>query len=134
MPSLSETKQAYYDEVAQPNEHPFPIAAADGDCEGVLMHLNNGQDVNFSDGLPLIWAAGYGKEKVVEILLNHGADACINDNYPVIVAASHGFPETVIQLLKRGADMGVAIKACLSEKKYNVYGAILQYKWDRVFF
>lgn len=93
---------------------PLVQAAADGDLEGVLFLLSDGEDPNVAhqrDGwTPLMSAAFYGHTEVATALIEAGAnlDRGTDDEWtPLMGAAQNGHVEIVELLLDSGANSRV---------------------------
>jgi ankyrin repeat protein len=93
---------------------PLVQAAADGDLEGVLFLLSDGEDPNLAhqrDGwTPLMSAAFYGHIEVAEALIEAGAnlDRGTDDEWtPLMGASQNGHVEIVKLLLASGANSRV---------------------------
>ncbi|KAK6804778.1 hypothetical protein RDI58_002562 [Solanum bulbocastanum] len=91
-------------------------AAGNGHIELVKLLLSKGVDVDLQSeaGTPLVWAAGFGQEKVVKVLLEHhanaGADVNVRtgDATPLLIAAHNGSAGVINCLLQAGADPNAA--------------------------
>jgi ankyrin repeat protein len=81
------------------------IAARDDIRESVELMLGAGADINTVDqygNTPLMYAAGFGHEKVVRFLVQHGAKVNVvneADGTPLMWAAEKGYTEIVRFLL-----------------------------------
>ena len=85
-------------------------ASEKGDEKTVCRLLEDGADINAKgeyDETPLFCAAGYGHEKVVELLLKNEADIEAGSFYGTALhaAAENGHAEVVRLLLEEGADI-----------------------------
>ena len=85
-------------------------AAATGNSEAIIKHLNGGADINGRDptsgSTPLIFAALFGQTEATRLLLERKADLTLTNpdgNTPLHVAALFAYPETVQLLLEQGA-------------------------------
>jgi ankyrin repeat protein len=94
-------------------------AAYNGDLEGVLAALRNGDDINLQDQggwAPLHWAADMGmangeREEVFAALIQAGADLEVRDlegSTPLLVACRSGNGDLVRQLVTAGANIQAA--------------------------
>ncbi|EGB02614.1 hypothetical protein AURANDRAFT_35077, partial [Aureococcus anophagefferens] len=95
-------------------QSPLHVAAALGHAKIVSMLINEGADVDASDGgmspTPLFYAAGAGHVAVVKTLLAHGAlltweDPLQDGATALHVAAALGHAKIVSMLLNEGADV-----------------------------
>lgn len=89
-------------------------AAGNGHVELVKLLLSKGVDVDLQSeaGTPLMWAAGFGQEKVVKVLLEHHANVHAqtkdeNNVCPLVSAVATDSLPCVELLAKAGADVNV---------------------------
>jgi ankyrin repeat protein len=87
--------------------------AFSGNLTGVSSHIENGVNVNATDGSgmnPLHWAALRGHGPIVKLLLEHGCDVdALNNglNSALLIAAAKGHDHIVRLLLEKGSDVTV---------------------------
>jgi len=87
-------------------------AAWEGNTKAIKQHLENGRDVDAKDDLygdtPLLWAAGFGHKKIVEMLINEGANVNAKAEQgwtPLHYATGANDRETAELLIANGADL-----------------------------
>ena len=87
-------------------------AAWKGDIKAIEQHLAAGKDVDAKDDLygdtPLLWAAGFGHKKVIEMLITKGADvnAKAEEGWTPLHYAAGGNDKEIVELLStKGADL-----------------------------
>ncbi len=91
---------------------PLIVGSAWGRTEAVRLLLNEGADINNTDGdkqTALFLACWNKREEVIRILLKSGADVektNVNQETPLILAVRHNYPPSIVRLLlKAGAQM-----------------------------
>lgn len=78
-------------------------AARDGFIEKVKYFVENGADVNYSEGDPLYKAAVNNHLDVVKYLVEHGADISVNNYNSIMFAYRYNFKDIVDYLISQGA-------------------------------
>ena len=90
-------------------------AAGDGELIGLFLKAGmNPNSTNLYGYTALMWAAGQGRETVVQMLLDNGADLkarARDGSQPLMFAASGGNINTAKILIARGADINVKTAA-----------------------
>ena len=87
-------------------------ACGEGDLERVRQLIQDGQDVNRGDSgwTPLMWAAAYDHDQIVQELIRAGADVNVKDNYKRTAlhkASWRGHSNVIKTLALAGANLNV---------------------------
>jgi cytochrome c len=101
-------------ETSVPVAAPIHDAAKNGDVPAITAALNEGVDINASDGIatPLYYAIDRAHLEAAKLLIARGANVNLAAKWgpPLLVAAESGKPEFVKLLLDAGADAAAVFK------------------------
>lgn len=103
------------------------MAAQDGHIDMVKYILENGGDINTSNGLPLKYAASNNKFEMVKFLLEKGADIGTGGQTALVWCAGQGNLKMVQFLVDNGADVMDDDNAAYKEAKHNRKTAVANY-------
>lgn len=125
--TLKLLQQQYGEEGAKHLPRGIVMAASNGHIDMVKFLLENGADVNSSDGSPLHFAAYNDKRDMVLFLLENGADIHSGHEAALTHCAGNGNLGMVKLLVKHGADVMYNSQQAYKEARHNRKTAVANY-------